>query len=468
MLRAVSLLTLVLVPSLLPAQAILPDYKQWRLACAKLPANRELKGRLPDKKILPLPEFGDFERALDGFLSLERKGPLADAKVWVGKQPDPKVFFDFARSWWGDKEVPFQPFAAKLVLPNDAVAIIMGDLHGDVRSLIRTLDELNDRKILDGFRFRDPKHHFIFLGDYTDRGAYGTEVLYTLFRLKSANPDHVHFARGNHEDFHLASRYGFLAELRARYGQQADITKVMRAYDLLPTVFYVGNGSDFLQMNHGGMEPGYDPRALLAAPGSLCFQLLGELRQKTYHEARAGWLGNDSAVAAMAEEHLRDFMPEWPTRPRTIGFMWNDFTVFADEPALGFDRSLIFGKGPTRRILADASTDKARVRAVFRAHQHSAERNPLMSRLIAFDGAFSHWQQNESTADADKSVEAIRRHHRPEDARSIPEGSVWTFNVTPDSVYGDFCRYDFATVGILTLAPAFRDWRINVIRIPVF
>ena len=117
MMRALSFLTLVLVPLLVSAQQALPDYKQWRLACAKLQANRELKGRLPDKKLLPLPAFADFEQALDAFLRLEREGPLGDAKTWVDKQPEPKVFFDFTRSWYAGKEVPFQPFAAKLVLP---------------------------------------------------------------------------------------------------------------------------------------------------------------------------------------------------------------------------------------------------------------------------------------------------------------------------------------------------------------
>jgi hypothetical protein len=466
MLRTVALF-LLLVPAVASAQDGMPDYRAWRLACAKLPANRELRGDLPDRKVLPLPAFADFEKALDAFLQAERQGTLADGKVWLGKQPDAKTFFDFSRSWWGDDGVPFQPFAAKLVLPNDAVAIVMGDLHGDIRSLMRTLDELNDRKILDGFRFRDAKHHLLFLGDFTDRGAYGTEVLYTLYRLKLANPNQVHFARGNHEDFHLAARYGFLAELRSKYGQQANITKVIRSYDLLPVVWYVGNGADFLQMNHGGMEPGYDPRPLLAAPGSLRYQLLGELKQKTYHAARTGWLGKSPAVLAEAEEHFRDFTPEYPTRPRTIGFMWNDFTVFADEQALGFDRSIVFGKAPTRRILEDASTDRVRVRAVMRAHQHSAAPNPLMKRLVASDGLYRHWQENESTADADKNIDAIRQHLRPGDSRPIPDGSVWTFNVSPDSIYGEVCRYDFATIGIITFAADFKDWRVQVVRIPV-
>lgn len=467
--RALPLLALLLLPAILPAQEPLPDYKQWRAACSKLPPNRELKGNLPDRKLLPLATFADFERVLDGFLRAERAGPLADAKTWVGKAPEPKVFFDASRSWYADKEIPFQPFAAKLVLPNDAVVITMGDLHGDVRSLLRTLDELNARKILDGFKFREAKYRILFLGDFTDRGAYGVEVLYTLFRLKAANPEQVYFARGNHEDVNIASRYGFLAELVEKYGQAANITKVMRSYDLLPVVWYVGNGTDFLQMNHGGMEPGYDPRDLLKAPGSPRFQLLGKLQQETYHTARKGWLGNDPAVLDLADRFFRDFTPESPTSPRTIGFMWNDFTVFGNEPPLGFDRALTFGAKPTQRILADASTDKVRVRAVIRAHQHAAELNPLMSRLVASDGVFRHWQEDDPpVADAEKSVDALRRRLKPEESRPIPEGSVWTFNVAPDSAYGVGTKCDFVTVGMITLAPAFKDWRMSVVRIPVF
>jgi hypothetical protein len=108
------------------------------------------------------------------------------------------------------------------------------------------------------------------------------------------------------------------------------------------------------------------------------------------------------------------------------------------------------------------------VRGVVRAHQHSAALNPLMSRLIASDGVFRHWQENETSADANQTVDALRRRLRPEETRSIPDGSVWTFNVSPDSVYGVGCRYDFVTVGMLKLAPAFKDWRMSVVRMPVF
>src|SRR4051794_36595125 len=50
--RPIAFLLLILFPSFVSAQQALPDYKQWRLACAKLPANRELRGTLPEKKVL--------------------------------------------------------------------------------------------------------------------------------------------------------------------------------------------------------------------------------------------------------------------------------------------------------------------------------------------------------------------------------------------------------------------------------
>lgn len=466
MLRLLTLSALLLQTSALAQPA---DYSAWRDACAKLPSNRSLNGKPPENALLPIATFAEFDTSLEAFLQAVQ-APLERPASWVGSAPDPKTFLDTTRSWFatGEGAVPFQPFAHKLALPADSSIIFMGDLHGDVRSLMATLDELNARKLLDGFTLRDPKTKLLFLGDFTDRGQYGVEVLATLFRLKAANPDAVHFARGNHEDFNIVARYGFLDELRRKFGQAADITKFMRAFDRMPVVIYVGTSTDFIQANHGGMEPGYDPRDLLASPTASAFQLLGTLKRKTFHAAHPGWLGQDASVLALIDKHFADFTPQSPTKPHAIGFLWNDFTVFRDEPLLAYQRSLVFGQDPTRTVLTASSTVDIKVRAVIRAHQHSAELNPLMSRLVANDGAFSHWPESETTADKARSVADLRRVHPPSETRPITDGSVWTFNVSPDSTYGVACKCDFATIGILNLAPEFKDWTMRVVKVEVF
>src|SRR5262245_1344488 len=121
MIRAIHIVTsfLILKPPALPAQEHQFDYKQLRTGCGKIPPNRELRGRLPDKKVLPLRSFAEFDQALEEFLKKERSGPLSQVKTWVGRPPDSRVFFDVTRSWYADASVPFQPFAQKLVLPSD-------------------------------------------------------------------------------------------------------------------------------------------------------------------------------------------------------------------------------------------------------------------------------------------------------------------------------------------------------------
>ena len=201
---------------------------------------------------------------------------------------------------------------------------------------------LNNEGYLDGFKIAKPKFHMVFLGDYADRGRYGIEVLYTLLRLKLANPDRVFLLRGNHEEISIAARYGFLNEGRTKYGTAFDAQKVARAYDFFPVVLYIGKGGNFIQCHHGGMEPGFDPRALLDSRGEIAFQFLGDLNQRRFFEAHPEWiLPWTSASRRLARTALKDFRPEDPISPTVLGFMWNDlrclrtsrnFHCIPDEP----------------------------------------------------------------------------------------------------------------------------------------
>ena len=293
---------------------------------------------------------------------------------------------------------------------------------------------------------------------------YGVEVLYTLLRLKLANPDRVHLVRGNHEDLSLIARYGFMAEGRGKYGRNFDAAKILRAYDFLPVVLYLGAGKDFLQLCHGGMEPGFQPASLLNAPGTNRFQLLGALQQADFRRQNPDWLASDRDAAAAAQEQFRDFTPTAPTLPAVIGFMWNDFTVFRDDPAFAHnpERAYVYGQPAVTYLLRRAGEGEAKLRAVIRAHQHSGNLNPMMRRLVASQGTFRHWQEVGSAAALGAAPAALAHQLETAPERAVPEGSVWTLNVTPDSIYGQACGFDFATATTLKLGPEFTDWRLTI------
>lgn len=454
----------LLLGTTMQAEEALPTFAVWQAACARLPLNRVLAGRMPPKALLPLQTFAEFDRVLDQFFALSTNGPLSNATNWVGTAPRRETFFNLERSWFTPPEIPFEPFAERLLLPPDAKVVIQGDLHGDIHSLLGVLGGLQQRKWLDGFTLTEPGLHLVFLGDYTDRGLYGVEVLYTLFRLKLANPDRVHLGRGNHEEVGLVARYGFLAEGRAKYGAAFNAAKLLRAYDFLPVVTYVGCGTDFVQLCHGGMEPGFSPASLLTAAGPDRFQLLGSLRQAAFLRDHPDWLTNEPASAALAVRLFRDFTPATPTTPNTLGFMWNDFTVFRDEAAFAHnpDRAFVYGPVAVRHLLQAAGNGDTKLHAVIRAHQHSGVPNPMMRRLLAGRGLFRHWQETNSAAAQNAEPAMLEKQLETAASRALAEGSVWTLNVVPDSVYGVGCGFNFAAFGVLRLGAEFSAWRIAV------
>src|SRR5437868_8246546 len=131
------------------------------------------------------------------------------------------------------------------MVPEGSEVFFHADLHGDIRSLLVEVAWLNEHGFLRDFSVARTNFYLVFLGDYTDRGAYGVEVLYTLLRLKLANPEKVFLLRGNHEEASMHTRYGFFEEGQAKYGAKFEERKVVRAYDFLSVVLYLGSGGNF-------------------------------------------------------------------------------------------------------------------------------------------------------------------------------------------------------------------------------
>jgi hypothetical protein len=451
----------------------LPSFELWKKACDALPSNRSLHGRLPSKQILPLAKFSEFDVVLSAFLDLSKTGALAQATNWVGEYPARSGFFNTSNAYFlkpsgGGAPLSFQPFAQKTLIPARSEVFFHADFHGDVHSLVADLTWLNEHGYLRGFETARPDFYMVFLGDYTDRGSYGIEVLYTLFRLRLANPGQVFLARGNHEEVSLQSSYGFLAEGRGKYGREFDAAKLLRAYDFLPVVIYLGAGENFIQCNHGGMEPGFNPQPLLQADGPIRFRLIGNLNQKQFLEKNPQWFAQaDAPSRRLAERVLRNFKPEDPIAPTPLGFMWNDFFILPSDPQFGEDpgRAFVYGERATAYLLQSGSTATQKVQAVFRGHQQSSQLNPMMLRLLAGKGVFRHWQTSDTAAGA--SMKELAKQLDTADERTIPSGSVWTFNVSPDSVYGEGCNYSFDAFGILKTAAAFTNWKLRVVNVPV-
>ncbi len=446
-----------------------PEFAQWRAACAKLPSNRMLLGQAGTAKLqTALPSFAEVDSALRAAFESFKTGSMSPTANWVGGKPKADEFFNTNRAYFLKPPIPFQPFAQKLQVPPGSEVIFHGDFHGDIHSFIAMLDSLNQVGTLEGFRLAKPNRYLVFLGDYTDRGNYGIEVLYTLLRLKLANPERVFMARGNHEDVQMIPTYGFLAECQKKYAKRFNPALIGRLYDFFPVVIYVGSGADFLQCNHGGMEPGYLPGALLDARPAVAYQLLGQMTGGTFLVEHPGLLDTaDLTRRDFLKTTIRDYTPLAPMSPMINGFMWNDFTVFAGEPGLGYmeGRGYVYGKAGTRIVLDASAGATARLRGVFRAHQHSSAVNPMMRRLVAGNGLFRHWHEHDSLAKANATAAVLRSKCKLEHGaeRLLKDGSVWTFNVAPDSYYGRGNSYKFDTYGVLTIGDAFTDWKLRVV-----
>jgi protein phosphatase len=97
-------------------------------------------------------------------------------------------------------------------------ALVVGDLHGDLESLIDILQHSNILERID----KSSESILIFLGDYGDRGAYPAETYYTVLKVKLLHPNQVILMRGNHEgpEDLMPSPHDLPDQFQARFGKK--------------------------------------------------------------------------------------------------------------------------------------------------------------------------------------------------------------------------------------------------------
>ncbi len=421
-----------------PREPIAYDtFRDWQVACNMLPrfqmrsANRYLTTLDAALFITEIERF--FETAQKQLQKIE----------WVNNNPLTPECADF------------KTYAEKLIVPDNAVVAIHGDLHGDIHALNRFIQFCTLKGYMDidnPFKIKDDNFYMLFLGDYVDRGWYGAEVVYTILRLKNENPNRVFMVRGNHEDISLNNSYGFSAELDAKFARKDLANQLHAFYNTLPAVLYLGTKEESsyhcVQCCHGGIELGFNPHPLLATQSNHAGMVLTDLTQETI-------------CNHVQSPDLVQFKKYFKNKPIDAinGFMWNDFIVdpqipFALSPRDGYQGAMFnYGQSVTRAVLKHMSSDTHTIHAVFRAHQQG---EPAMrARILNTDG-LSHpddtgigklWIENSIHKKTPKLLENI---------------AAITFSVAPDTGYG----YPIHAFGLLHVGDTFNKWHLEAIRLP--
>lgn len=130
-----------------------------------------------------------------------------------------------------------QPMLVRLEAPVN----VCGDIHGQITDLVEILSSGG----------LPPDSRYLFLGDYVDRGKYGTEVITALLGLKALYPTQVYILRGNHETESICRMYGFFDEVKRRFSVKLfkEFTDVFNCFPISALI------EDLALCMHGGLSP---------------------------------------------------------------------------------------------------------------------------------------------------------------------------------------------------------------------
>eukprot|EP01025_Chloroclados_australasicus_P054129 TRINITY_DN6412_c2_g1_i4.p1 TRINITY_DN6412_c2_g1~~TRINITY_DN6412_c2_g1_i4.p1 ORF type:complete len:391 (-),score=26.49 TRINITY_DN6412_c2_g1_i4:80-1201(-) len=124
------------------------------------------------------------------------------------------------------------------------IVTVVGDTHGQFHDVCHMFEcsSLPSRR-----------NHYVFNGDYVDRGCWGVELLTLLLCYKLALPDKFTILRGNHESRTCTTFYGFKGELKAKYqGRESNVLYklFLKLFANLPLAALVNEQAVVL---HGGL-----------------------------------------------------------------------------------------------------------------------------------------------------------------------------------------------------------------------
>lgn len=334
------------------------------------------------------------------------------------------------------------PYVTSLDADNETVTCFTGDLHGSIHSLLRNLWRLVALGYLDkNFKLIKKNCYLIFLGDYTDRGRYGSEVMYTLLRLKIANWGRIYLVRGNHEVRSMNKQPrtqggGFWTELTIKYAKQASkiFDKMCQVYQRLPLAIFITVNEQTLKAVHAGLGPYdyyYDTQN----------KKLRKNQPKRYHH-----------------------IPLTDTDLTSPAFQWCDITQTLQQGSInGFtpDSGRVWSID-TSTLLKQLA--RANIKALFRGHQHGS----FGFKMLFDQPTFQELTNRAAGRDTHSSLyhwTTVIKKTAPKDAdenkkqgfkisKYIP---LFTFSSAPEGVWGNHDCF-----GLLFTAGLYEDWRLKV------
>lgn len=361
-------------------------------------ANIDETSFLPELTVNPETILPDANHVIQKITTAQRimDGRLADASQWLDGQKaaslttTPDAIGDLTEYLLRFSAMAQETFVQTLITPVASEIFVMGDLHGSLQSFVRTLQRLNlSGYIDDAFNIIKPNFYMVVLGDFTDRGAYATEIIYLLCTLLIKNPEHMFILRGNHEDIDQQlsearhGRQGFPTELARKYGITNNIfNSAGLLYSRLPVALYLGSGTtqetNFIQLSHAGIEPGFDPRPLFAFAN----HQIGSRYQAITCNDEAN---RERGIERSALSQLNN-----ASNRISCGFTWSDFSNRAQDTGVNPDRGYFIKTEDASNWMDQHGDHENRNQwfGIIRGHQHNAI--PLAAFANNFSGCNVH------------------------------------------------------------------------------
>ena len=182
---------------------------------------------------------------------------------------------------------------------------IVGDIHGQFY-------DLQEMFLVGG---PAPCTHYVFMGDFVDRGYHSVESWLYLAVLKVLHPTRVALVRGNHESRQITQVYGFYDECLRKYGSVNVWRYCTEAFDLLPVSALVDGR---VYCVHAGLSPSLSTLGDVAAIDRRC--------EVPHEGAMCDILWSDP-----------DEIEGWGLSPRGAGFLFGGDVVAAFNRTNGVD-----------------------------------------------------------------------------------------------------------------------------------